>query len=479
MIVRDEERNLPECLDSCAGLFDEVVVVDTGSVDSTVELARALGAQVSYFPWCDDFAAARNESLRHASGDWIFWMDADDRLNLENRERLSTLLLRLPDARVGYTMEQRSIWHGPGGGASRVDQLRLFPVFPGLQWEYRVHEQVAGSLNAAGIALRRANVVIDHVGRAAPDQVQRKMERDLRMLELESRERPGDPLTRLKVGWTLLELGRLEAAEESLVSLSRELLPGAVAARVGYLLASVRGKLGRLEEAIEAARAGLRIAPEFVDLRFLMGNLLAATDHAEAAAQVFRALLEAGRADADRPLPAGDPELRIEFGSRAEGLTGYHAHHNLGVLCQQAGRHEEAEQHWRLALAEAPMLASAREGLTALLLSQSRFTDLAKLAEGVPFGPESLVLRARSCLAQAQWASARSLLEQAVGVAPEAAGAWAFLAEALYRDGAPLVEVERALERTLELCPAHTQARLILQHLREIQALPCAGRRLE
>lgn len=469
LIVRDEERNLRACLGGCAGLFDEIVVVDTGSVDGTVELARALGAQVSDFPWCDDFAAARNETLRRASGDWIFWLDADDRLDPENRERLSRLLARLPEARVGYTMAQRSVWHGPGGGATRVEQLRLFPVFPGLQWEYRVHEQVAGSLHAAGIALCPTDVVIDHVGRADPEQVRQKMERDLRLLELERRERPGDPLTRLKLGWTLLELGRLEAAEESLLALSRELLPGAVAARVGYLLASVRGKLGRLEAALEAARAGLQIAPDFVDLQFLIGNLLAASGRAEAAAQAFRALLEVRGADAEPPAPAGDPACPIEFGSRTEGLTGYHAHHNLGVLCRQAGRHEEAERHWRLALAEAPWLVPAREGLTALLLSQARFADLEKLAADLPSGPKSLLLRARICLARAQWASARALLEQAVAADSATAESWAFLAEALYQGGAPLVAVERALARVLELCPEHAQARLNLRRLRKLR----------
>lgn len=469
MIVRDEEQNLPACLGACADLFDEVVVVDTGSVDNTVEVARSLGAQVSHVPWRDDFAAARNETLRRASGDWIFWMDADDRLDPENRERLSRLLARLPQARVGYTMAQRSIWHGPGGGATRVDQLRLFPVFPGLKWEYRVHEQVAGSLNAAGIALRKTDVVIDHVGRADPDQVQRKMERDLRMLELESGERPGDPLTRLKIGWTLVELGRLDAAEETLLALSREPLAGPMAARVGYLLASVRGKQGRTEEALEAAKAGLHIAPEFVDIRFLMGNLLAAAGDCETAMQVFLALIEAGRASADRSPPPGDPVLQIEFGSRTEGLTGYHAHHNLGVLCRQAGRLEEAERHWRLTFAEAPWFAPAREGLATLLLSQSRFADLEKLAEDMPFGPATLVLRARSCLAQRQWQAARALLEQAVVADPGAAETWAFLAESLYQGRAPLIEVERALARVLELCPTHAQARQNLDHLRKLR----------
>src|SRR5512134_3132536 len=71
---------LPGCLESARGAVDEVVVVDTGSSDRTRELARAAGAKVVEWAWRDDFAAARNEALRHATGGWILVLDADERL---------------------------------------------------------------------------------------------------------------------------------------------------------------------------------------------------------------------------------------------------------------------------------------------------------------------------------------------------------------------------------------------------------------
>jgi len=70
MIVKNEEATLPDCLRSVADLVDEIVVVDTGSSDRTKEIAASFGAKVIDFPWVDSFAAARNESLRHATGDW-------------------------------------------------------------------------------------------------------------------------------------------------------------------------------------------------------------------------------------------------------------------------------------------------------------------------------------------------------------------------------------------------------------------------
>src|SRR5579862_9633682 len=80
IIAKNEEKNLGRCLTSLHASVDEIIVVDTGSTDRTVEIARAHGARVFNFPWCDHFSAARNESLSHAGGRWIIWIDADDEL---------------------------------------------------------------------------------------------------------------------------------------------------------------------------------------------------------------------------------------------------------------------------------------------------------------------------------------------------------------------------------------------------------------
>ena len=95
MIVKNEEDHLPHCLESVRGVFDEIVVVDTGSSDRTREIAREFGAKVFDFPWIDDFAAARNEALSHATGDYVFWLDADDLVEPAERVKLTALLAGL------------------------------------------------------------------------------------------------------------------------------------------------------------------------------------------------------------------------------------------------------------------------------------------------------------------------------------------------------------------------------------------------
>src|SRR6516164_7707722 len=114
MIVKNEEANLADCLQSVADLVDEMVVVDTGSTDRTREIAPGFGARVHDFPWVDSFAAARNETLRHATGEWTLRMDADDRVDEESRGRLRRLFAGLRDEVAGYVVKYVSL---PAGGA--------------------------------------------------------------------------------------------------------------------------------------------------------------------------------------------------------------------------------------------------------------------------------------------------------------------------------------------------------------------------
>ena len=88
MIVRDEEAVLGRCLESVAPAVDEIIVVDTGSMDGTKAVAAAYTDRIFDFAWVDDFAAARNASFAKATGDYILWLDADDVLLPEDLDAL-------------------------------------------------------------------------------------------------------------------------------------------------------------------------------------------------------------------------------------------------------------------------------------------------------------------------------------------------------------------------------------------------------
>jgi glycosyltransferase involved in cell wall biosynthesis len=111
------------------------------TIQPTAE-ARHCGARVYEFSWCDDFVAARNQSLQHATGDWIFWLDADDRIDEANHLRLRTLFANLPEESVAFLMRYVALDDGAPGRTSAVDHAKVFSNLPQIRWEYRVHEQI-------------------------------------------------------------------------------------------------------------------------------------------------------------------------------------------------------------------------------------------------------------------------------------------------------------------------------------------------
>jgi glycosyltransferase involved in cell wall biosynthesis len=233
--LTDEENNLPRCLESVRGLFDEIVVVDTGSTDRTIEIARSFGAKVFEFAWIDDFAAARNEALAYATGDYAFWLDANDVVEPPQREKLTALLNGLggvPAIKMGTGTAScesqspfcsvRAIKIGTGtascesqspfcsqaayvvrcacnpspdgtGGESVVDHIRLLPLRPEVRWTYRVHEQILPSLNWANVPIRWTDLTVRHTGYVDKALRARKLDRDCRILQRELEERPDEP----------------------------------------------------------------------------------------------------------------------------------------------------------------------------------------------------------------------------------------------------------------------------------------------
>ena len=161
-IVRDEAATLADCLTSIRDLVDEIVVVDTGSSDHSKDIALQHGARVFDLSWPDSFAAARNESIRHATGQWLLWLDADEYFDEANRDKLRRLVAELNGDNTAYVMQQRSA--AGNGSATLVGQVRQFRNHPDIRWDYRVHEQIFPSLRKAGHAVRFTDIVIEHTG---------------------------------------------------------------------------------------------------------------------------------------------------------------------------------------------------------------------------------------------------------------------------------------------------------------------------
>jgi glycosyltransferase involved in cell wall biosynthesis len=444
LIVKDEEANLPECLGSAAGLADEVVVIDTGSRDRTREVAARAGARVFEFPWVDDFAAARNESLRHARGDWVLWLDADDRIDGSDRRKLRDLLNGLGNENAAYVMKCLCVAGPTGEGETVVDHVRLFRNDPRVRWEYRVHEQILPSIRRTGGEVRWSDVVIRHVGYCDPALRRRKLERDVRLLRLEDAARPDDPFTLFNLGSVYYELGQVSEALPLLKrSLARSAPRDSIVRKLYALIAQGHRRLGQGAEALAACREGRAHYPDDAELLFQEG--LAARDLGDrAGAEACLLRLLRGR--------EGE-----HFASIDPGLRGYKARHNLAVLYLEQGRDAEAEAEWRAALAARPDFAPAWQALGELYLRQKRWDELEAVA--AKLGAGAVLLRARGHLARREFAAARALLEEAIARAPTALAPRVALSHAWLQEGHDPAAAERALRDVLALDPDHAEAR--------------------
>jgi glycosyltransferase involved in cell wall biosynthesis len=188
MIVRDEAANLADCLASLRDLAREVIVVDTGSRDETVAIARSLGAQVRHFAWIDDFAAARNESLRDATGDWIFWLDADDRLS-------ETAVAQIKNAAASGRADAYALTYVTRmaqGSCQVVEHIQLFRNGLGIRFARSIHETIWPDLARLGLRLAHTDITVTHTGYLSPDDVLRKSQRNLRLIDSELVRQPAN-----------------------------------------------------------------------------------------------------------------------------------------------------------------------------------------------------------------------------------------------------------------------------------------------
>ena len=233
LIVKNEEKFLGRCLDSVRGLASQIVVVDTGSTDRTVAIALEHGAEIHEFAWTDDFSAARNAALEHATGDWVLMLDADEELTAEGREKLplamanpAVMAWRLPLMDVGR--EANGFTYVP----------RFYRNAPALFYLGRVHEQVFSSVEVRcaewGLANRIGDAPLIHHGYTdAMMRDRNKVARNLRLLERAIEELPGEPHLLMHLGLELTRSGRategLERDLEAFTILSarpaREVVP--------------------------------------------------------------------------------------------------------------------------------------------------------------------------------------------------------------------------------------------------------------
>jgi len=369
MIARDEERFLEQCLKSVEGVADEIILVDTGSSDRTVGIAERYGAKVSHFPWGDDFAAARNQAVERATGEWMLVLDPDERL-AEGGPAIREAIAQ-PDWETGYLRFANVEDNGSPGHEWTAP--RLYRLRPGVRFVGRIHEQVVHP--SYPIRSRLIDARVYHYGYQASVYAERnKKERNARLLEQALRDPEAqDPLLRTNYlfHWANLAKDRelLERYQDLAAYIARTWPQGAPRAPwiTGALAEYARllNDVGRHQESLELAERLLERHGESPMLHYLAARARAAEgDLPGAEAEVGRAL-------------ASPPEVSEEHRQYTQDirLAQGRARFLLALIQEKTGRGEEAIQHYRAAVDEEPDQEMMRSHYACALTRLGRYPE--------------------------------------------------------------------------------------------------------
>ena len=454
MIVRDEEERLANCLESAQGLVDEIVVVDTGSKDGTVEIAEKFGARIGYFAWCDDFSAARNESLRMASGDWIMWLDADDVLPAEEHARIRELIGQGRDKSFFFALDDQGYEH------VSCLQMRLFPNLSGVEFEMPIHEQVTPSLARLGVEMVSTDIRVVHTGYSTPEVVRAKKSRYLGIMERWLKEHPETYIVRSHVALTYHTTGRLDEAVDAYRKIIYE--SSCLQDRNYVVYTTALLFLGRtylkkkeLEPALDYARQAEEIDPDYILTKLSLAEIYMRLEDFASSLKYARAVLEGERQMTF--FPVDYPEVI------------YSAHLLCGQAHQGLEEWDEAEIAFRRA-AEMPVarrtqaLGSLSELFRAQGNNEKALEVLEEARQADPENVQHLFNYGSIYLEQKELDRASEFFNQVVERAPDFAPALLNLGFIAKTQG-KIEAAERIYQQAIQSDPEGVEARANLGHL--------------
>ncbi len=414
MIVKDEEENLARCLQSAEPAVDEMIVVDTGSTDRSVEIAESFGAKVLHEPWRGDFAAPRNTSVDAATGDWILYLDADEELidGAALREIVRDTELE------GFSLREVNFIGDDVGVEFVVNSaFRLFRNRPEYRFDGALHEQIMGKVDPeGGVTTAFCGIEIHHYGYLDPtSEARNKTERNMEIVLEEVRRKPDDSFTLFNAG---VEHQRVGRTEEALEYFQRAFatLPSLRAYYASLLVRNIVATLNTLErydEALDVLADALQAYPDFTDMHYLQGQVHASRREYRAAIRSFRRAIDLGDHRGDRYLAQS-------------GMGSFYSWHALGALHHMMGDANEAVRCFKTAVTSAPgYYAAPLSALTQLLLESDGPDEVLPYVTGLIDDrrrADSLRLISGVFLRQGHPEHALRLVDEARGLSPEDAG---------------------------------------------------------
>ena len=372
VMMRDEEPNLPAFLTSVNPWCTTVYIVDTGSKDRSIEVARDYGAIVSERPWDFSFSNARNYVMDQTKGEEFGgFADCDDTLPPECGEGIQRLLYAAEDRVAGWLM-QVHIPPGPGmDGTTIVDHLKIWRSGRGYRWTGRIHEQLLGSIRASGGIVQRTSLYYIHSGYdfTAPGQ-KKKRDRDEYLLRLDEEENPEASFPRFNSGMSRFHWNEFDTAIQKFHECIERADPAeSIMRKVYAMLCGSYVAKRDFDNARKYLEIGLALTPNDPELLFRAGNLFRDLGDLPVAERFYLRLLterESGHID-----------------SRDVTIETYKGHHNTAGLYLEMGRQADAEAHFRAALRYNPKFVPSLSGLGELFVRLRRFDDAEEIGNRI------------------------------------------------------------------------------------------------
>ncbi len=350
MIVKNEEAFLAQCLESVKLYVDEIVIVDTGSTDSTADIARRYTDKVFFHPWEDSFSKARNYSLSYATGDWIFIIDADEELLPESGPLLREAVANAGSADV--LLVNIISFYGNGKKAARHNLERVCRNNGAIRYEGIVHNQMVG-----GRETRASKIELKHYGYDLDEKKRNeKFLRTAGLLKQVIEQDPENPLPHYYLGSSYLSLGMHEdCIRESILAIELAESQGNMDTAIltsHYNAAFSFLKKGAVEKSGELARKALSLFADHLDSHYIL-TLVSAEKRewgdVKAHGEKYLSLLNIYSADTEK---AGMVlNCTLKEAPAVHILLGYaeYHHRNLpGMLVQFAAACRKSENEWEV-----------------------------------------------------------------------------------------------------------------------------------
>ncbi|UOQ46770.1 glycosyltransferase [Gracilibacillus caseinilyticus] len=365
MIVKDEEVHLGRCLDSVKKHVDEMIIVDTGSNDNTMEIAKSYGAKVYRHQWTDDFSEARNYGIEKATGDWILWMDADEVVDEEEGHQLREVLSLDQEQLASITLINYIGEEPPSEQRAYIlQQHRLFRTDIGLRFVGSIHEQLnVKDVLSDSIELKQLPVTIYHYGYLdSYTSEKNKNERNLNMLEKEKEKSEYSPWIDYHIASEYYRMGEYEeafdAVNESLYQfIEAGQLPPSLLYKLKYETMLMTGSYDGAYPSIDKA---IMLYEDYVDLHFYKGVILFQMDMFNEALTTFKHCLELGEENTHHLI--------------LKGVGSFHAWYWIGQCYENLDMPFDAASSYQQCLSQDPEHKEATEALQLLEQQQPELT---------------------------------------------------------------------------------------------------------